>query len=286
METPMSRIIPLAALALALGIPTAHAGSLFGSKKSSTPPKIAAKINHTVPQALLKDLAKASQSGLSLSPPPGMQVYMKAINGPRVAKGNKVGILYVGADFCPYCAGQRWALVMTLLRFGHFKGVEYMASSPTDVYSNTPTFSFLHSTYTSKYVKFEAVETADRMGHKLESMDKAQNAIFSKFDAPPYSPGYGSIPFVYVDGQYLVTRPMVSPNDLSGMDWEQIVASLNNPQSNLFQSVMPQINALTAAVCSLDGGDPDDVCSASGVMAANTILYRMAQQGQGSQQGK
>lgn len=278
MEKLMSRISIFSVLALALTVPTAYGAGLFGSRSASTPPKIAAKISHPVPLKLIKGLEQASQSGLSLGPGPNDTVYLKTINGPRIAKGDKVGVLYVGADFCPYCAGQRWALVLTLLRFGHFKGLEYMASSPTDVYSNTPTFSFQHATYTSKYVKFEAVETANRKGSKLESMNKAQNAIFSKFDAPPYSPGYGSIPFVYVDGQYLVTRPLLMPNLLSGMDWDQTVASLKNPQSNLFQSVMPQINAFTAAICRLDGGNPDAVCSAPGVTAGNGALFRLASQ--------
>ena len=278
MENTMSRFIPLTALALALSIPAAHAGSLFGSDNAATPPGIAAKINHAVPQALLKDLAQASQSGLSMTPEPGTNLYLKAINGPRVSKGKKVGLLYIGADFCPYCAGQRWALVLTLLRFGHFTGLDYMASSATDVYANTPTFSFLKATYTSEYVDFTPVETANREGKKLESMNQSQNAIFNKFDVPPYVPSYGGIPFVYVDGEYLVSRPMVGPNELSGMDWEQVVASFKNQESNLFQSAMPQVNALTAAICSLDGGNPDNVCSAPGVTAANAILYRMASQ--------
>ena len=278
MEMPMSRYFPLAVLALALSIPAAHAGGLFGSDKSTTPPGIAAKINHAVPQALLKDLAQASQSGLSMTPGPGRSLYLKPINGPRVSKGKKVGLLYIGADFCPYCAGQRWALVLTLLRFGHFKGLNYMASSATDVYANTPTFSFQKATYTSDYVDFTPVETADREGRKLESMSESQKAIFNKFDAPPYVPDYGGIPFVYVDGEYIVSRPMVGPNELSGMDWDQIVATFKNQQSNLFQSAMPQVNALTAAICSVDGGNPDDVCSAPGVTAANAILYRMASQ--------
>ena len=278
MEKLMSRISIVGALALALTVPAAYGAGLFGSRSASTPPKIAAKINHPVPASLIKGLKQASQAGLSLGPGANDTIYMKAINGPRIAKGNKVGVLYVGADFCPYCAGQRWALMLTLLRFGHFKGLEYMASSPTDVYANTPTFSFLHAKYTSKYVKFEAVETADRMEHKLESMNKAQSAIFSKFDAPPYSQGYGSIPFVYIDGYYLLTRPLLMPNQLGGMDWEQAVAKLKNPQSNLFQSVMPQVNAFTAAICRLDGGDPDAVCSAPGVTAGNGALFRIASQ--------
>lgn len=278
MENPMSRLFKLATLGCALLITPAFAAGVLGSNKPSTPPAIAARINHPVPASLLTSLAKASKSGLGLALPANTTLRMKVIDGPRVVKGDKVGVLYVGADFCPYCAGQRWALVLALLRFGTFSNLEYMASSPTDVYSNTPTFSFQHAKYTSKYVTLQAVETADRKGHKLQSMSKAQNAIFNTFDAPPHVPRFGGIPFVYVGGQYLVYLPMVSPSMLSGMDWSHIAKAFNTPASKLYQDSMPQINAFTAAICRLDGGNPDDVCSAPGITAANAALFHLAAQ--------
>lgn len=273
----MSRVFRFATAALAVAAAPALAAGLFGSNGSGTPPQIAAKLNHPIPATLLATLRKASEAGLGLSQVPE-PIYMKAISGPRPNEGNKVGLLYIGADFCPYCAGQRWALVLTLLRFGKLGGLEYMASSPTDVYPNTPTLSFQHSTYESKYLAFFPVETADRAGRVLQHPDKEQRDIFNKFDAPPYIPNYGSIPFVYVDGQYLLSRPLVLPGQLSGMNWEQAAAAFANPASTLFQSVMPQINALTAAICRLDGGDPDDVCSAPGVTAANGALLALGTQ--------
>lgn len=270
----MPRGFRFAAAALAVAAAPALAAGPFGSNGGGTSPQLAARLNRPVPAALLATLHKASHEGLGLSQAPE-QVYLKQISGPRVSNGDKVGVLYIGADFCPYCAGQRWALVLTLARFGKFGGLEYMASSPHDVYPNTPTVSFQHASYQSKYVAFYPVETADRDGRALQHPSKAQNAIFNKFDAPPYTPDYGSIPFVYVDGQYLVTRPLLLPAEISGMNWEQTAAALANPASNVFQHVMPQVNALTAAICRLDGGDPDAICSAPGVTAANGALFRL-----------
>lgn len=278
MEKAMKRFYTLAVTVLALGAAPALAAGIFGSDSGGTPPAIAARINKSVPASLVQKLEKASKSGLSLAPDASVTNSFRSISGPRINKGAKVGVLYVGADFCPYCAGQRWALLLTLVRFGHFTGLEYMASSPHDAYANTPTFSFQNATYKSDYIDFQAVETTGRNGEKLQSLNNAQNAIFNKFDAPPYSPGYGNIPFVYVDGRYLVTRPLLLPNELSGMDWDQIAAALGNPQSNLFQSVMPQVNTLTAAICQLDGGNPDDVCSAPGVTGANAMLFHLSSQ--------
>lgn len=278
METTMIRLLKIAALGCALAAAPALAAGAFGSGSGGTPPAIAARINHPVPAALLKTLTQASKSGLGLAPDANTPLYLKSINGPRVVKGDKVGILYVGADFCPYCAGQRWALMLALLRFGTFSKVRYMASSAHDAYASTPTFSFQRSEFKSKYVAFQAVETTNRDGKKLQSMDKAQSKIFNTYDAPPYMPYYGGFPFVYVGGQYVVTRPLISPGWLSGMDWNQIAEALNTPSSQLYQNGMPQVNALTAAICRLDGGNPDDVCSAPGVTAANAALFRMGSQ--------
>lgn len=264
----MSR--PLIATASALVLLAAPAIALGAA------PSGPAAIGQPVAPALISQLQKASQAGLGLAAPPETLDF-KAISGPRVATGNKVGILYIGANFCPYCAGQRWVLVLTLLRFGKFDGLTYMMSSSTDAYPDTPTFSFDKATYTSKYVDFTPVETADREGHRLMQPTKAQNDIFSKFDAPPYTVSFEGIPFVYVDGEYVMTRPMLMPDELVGMDWQRVVKTLSNPQSALFQSVMPQVNSFTAAICRLDGGNPDSVCSAAGVTTANGALLGLAQ---------
>jgi len=270
----MPRAFRLAVPALLFLAAPALAAGMFGQKKGSTPPQVAARLGKPVPASLLATLDKASKAGLGLSRTP-QAAHVKQIDGPRLNKGNKVGVLYIGADFCPYCAGQRWALVLTLMRFGKFHGLQYMASSADDVYANTPTFSFQHAKYESKYVDFKPVETANREGKALQHPNKSESAIFNKFDAPPYVPQYQAIPFVYVDGQYLVTRPLLMPGQLSGMNWDQAAATLAKPSSDLFQQVMPEINLFTAAICRLDGGNPDDVCSAPGVTDANGALLHL-----------
>lgn len=270
----MPRSFKLTALALAALAAPALASGVFSSHKDAGSSAHAAQLNKPVSPELMASLQKASKAGLGLATVPQV-VDLKSIDGPRLAKGNKVGILYMGADFCPYCAGQRWALALTLLRFGKLDGLEYMLSSPDDAYPDTPTMSFQRATYSSDYIDFQAVETADRKGKKLMSPNKQQGDIYSKYDAPPYTQVFGAIPFIYVDGQYILSRPMVMPNELTGMDWSGVAKALNNPQSALFQSAMPQVNALTAAICRLDGGNPDDVCSAPGITAANGALLNL-----------
>ena len=71
----------------------------------------------------------------------------------------KPELLYIGAEYCPFCAAQRWAMVAALSRFGTFSNLSLTHSASADVYPDTPTFSFYQSTYSSKYLTFTSVET-------------------------------------------------------------------------------------------------------------------------------
>lgn len=276
METHMPRlfIAVFAAIAVSFAFAVPAQAGAFGSGQSKTPPQLAKKLNKPVSKKLMATLKQASKKGLGLGNTP-TDAALKMINGPRLGTGDKVGFFYMGADFCPYCAGQRWGVILTLLRFGKFEGLEYMLSSPTDVYANTPTLSFQDIQYKSAHVAFQAVETADRMGGKLMTPDKRQKKIVRTYDKPPYTPTFGGIPFIYLDGQYLLTRPMVLPPILSGLQWQAIADKLSDPSSQLFQKVMPKVNLLTAAICRLDGGNPDEVCASPGVIAANGVLLKL-----------
>jgi Domain of unknown function (DUF929). len=57
-----------------------------------------------------------------------------------VLKGptGKPEVLYVGADYCPYCAAQRYIVLAALSRFGTFSNVAPLISSESSI----PTFTF------------------------------------------------------------------------------------------------------------------------------------------------
>lgn len=276
MKFPMTRLmtgltVVIASMVLAS---TASAQVFPFLSGPRTPPALAQKLDKPVSAKLVATLTQASHAGLRLNTAP-VDPHLRPISGPRVGNNRKVGVLYVGADFCPYCAGQRWGLMLTLLRFGKFSGLHYMLSSASDVYANTPTVTFQHARYQSRYVSFHAVETTDRDRHSLMMPNAAQTNILDTFDAPPYVRFAGSIPFVYVDGRYLVRQLLVRPTELTHMDWQQIATTLANPDSTLFRSVMPRVNLMTAAICHLDGGKPADVCTAPGVVAAKSVLDKL-----------
>ena len=47
------------------------------------------------------------------------------ITGAPLTSGGKPEMLYIGAEYCPYCAAERWAMIVALSRFGTFSGLRH-----------------------------------------------------------------------------------------------------------------------------------------------------------------
>ena len=183
------------------------------------------------------------------------------------------GVFYDGAEYCPYCAAERWSLIAALDRFGSFSGLTNMSSSATDYAPNTPTFSFLKATYSSKYIVFTSVESQDVNRNPLQTPTALESALIVKYDTAKYFPGLAGssgnpIPFMSFANQFLVSGASYDPGVLSGQTREQIAAGLKSPSSPITQAIIASANYQTAAICTLTGGKPGKVCSSKGVKAA------------------
>lgn len=224
-----------------------------------------------VSPALMTALQGTSQAGLSRSIPIASNS-LQRIAGPAVTSDNKPGVLYMGADFCPYCASLRWPVVVALSRFGKFEDLRYMRSSGSDVYANTVTFSFHGAHYESRYLGFQSVEFADRHHKRLEKPDAHQLALFRRFDAPPYAASAGGIPFLYLGGRYVQLGAPFNPGLLKNLSWNQAVEQIKQKNTPLNRRVMGAANLYTAALCELTAGKPAQVCDAPAVKAASARL--------------
>lgn len=173
--------------------------------------------------------------------------------------GGKPEIFYDGALFCPYCAAERWPMIIALSRFGAFTGLRASRSSSTDVYPDTPTFSFIGSHYASPYLTFTPVEDRDRAGKPLQTLTPAQQKLLATYDGPPYV-AQGGIPFVYFAGKYLQVSASYDPAVLHGKTMSQIATALHDPTSSIAQAVDGAANGLTATLCSVTGDKPAAVC--------------------------
>ena len=83
-----------------------------------------------------------------------VQAVPRKVDAPALTAGGKPKVLYVGAEFCPFCAAQRWPVVVALARFGTWSGLGQTTSASDDVFPDTATLSFHGATYSSDYLSF------------------------------------------------------------------------------------------------------------------------------------
>ncbi len=183
-----------------------------------------------------------------------------------LTSGGKPEVLYIGAQYCPYCAAERWALATALSKFGTFHGLSGIHSAGgQEVYPHTPTLNFYKSTYTSKYLTFTPVEQETVSEKPLEKTSAAQNALITKYDSPPYvsASEQGAIPFIDFGGKYFVHGAQYDPQLLSGQTWAQVAAALKDPSSPVAKGVDGAANMITATICKVTNNQPSNVCTTS-----------------------
>ncbi len=195
-----------------------------------------------------------------------------------VAAGKPI-VLYIGAEYCPFCAAERWPMVVALSRFGTFTGLRLITSSSTDVYPDTPTFTFYDAHYTSRFVTFEPVEIANRADQPLEQPTATQVHLLDRFDPPSGSPPGSPIPFLFVGGRcYQVGTgypdTLLHPTGKFGpaLPAGDIAGSLTLPGSALGRAIEIEANLLVGAICAATGNHPGSVCDSPVVASAQHLI--------------
>jgi Domain of unknown function (DUF929) len=252
-KTSASRNFTLAIVIVIVAV-GAGVGVLIYEQQTAVPPAPSGYLNQPISAALYQNLTGVSYqtlstvgSGTGVTPP-------SSISGQTYEIGGKPAILYIGAEFCPYCAIERWAMVVALSKFGNFTNLEYMISAPDD--GNVYTLTFLNANYTSKYIGFTSIENEDRSRNPLQSPNSTQNSLWSEYDPS----GSGYYPFIYFNGYYVIASPQFDYSVLQGKNWTQIASQLNTPSSSVAQAVDGAANTMISAICKMDGGNPSSVC--------------------------
>ncbi len=196
---------------------------------------------------------------------------------PHLATAGKPEVVYVGAEYCPYCAAERWAVVTALARFGTFSGLGQTSSSSTDVAPDTPTLSFHGASYTSRYVAFKGFEVANRQGQPLDKVPATLQRLVNKYGREPYVPGAPAthpapIPFIDFAGRDLISGASYDPAILHGLTHQQVATAITDPSTPISKSVLTTANTMTAMICQATHNQPADVCDSSGVKAAAATL--------------
>ena len=225
---------------------------LFG-RLQSTP--TASTGNATPDSAIVAKLAGVTPAVIDAVGTGGAPNPLARISGsPLTASNGKPQMLYLGAEWCPYCAAERWAMIVALSHFGSFSDLRQTSSSSSDVYPNTPTLSFYGSSYTSTYLDFAPVELQDRNQKPLQSMTPEQQQISQTYNSD------NSIPFIDVGNLYSMVGQGVPPATLEGQNWQQIAAALSDPASPITRAIVGNANYLTAGLCKLPGMSAAPIC--------------------------
>lgn len=244
----------LAVVAVLIIVKVAGSGGSGGSATASSQPAVVSAVT-SVPAATTDAVGKGSSNPKMLVPLTGAA---------PLTSGGKPEVLYMGAEYCPFCATERWAMLNALSRFGTFSNIKFIHSAADDTPASVPTLTFYQSGYTSKYVTFTPVEMQKIDRSALQNPTSAQKALLNKYDAPPYVQGAGgSIPFMDFGGKYIVSGASYDYNVLSGKTYAQIAAAMKDPSSDIAKGAIGTANQMTAAICKLTGDQPATACTAS-----------------------
>ncbi len=257
---------PLLIVASVLVVVAVVVGIFFAVSNNQTASK--AVISTSTDQTVLKEVTSVSSQVAADVGTGGVENILTATKGGKsVLKGStgKPEIFYYGAEYCPYCAAQRWSMVVAFSRFGTFTALPEMASTSTDVDPNTPTFTFLGSKYTSSYIDFTPLEAEDRSGNTLQSPNSSEQTIIQEYNVTGF-------PFIDFADQYTASSPMYDASILQGLSQKQVASQLTDSSSNITKNIVGAANYMTAAICIATNNTPSSACSANPILSIEQTL--------------
>jgi Domain of unknown function (DUF929) len=243
------------------GSPSSSGNS--SSTGTALPASVASQVTG-VPAATLDKVGKGLVPAFTKGQPP-----FTAGSGAPLTSAGKPEMLYIGAEYCPYCAAMRWSMAVALSRFGTLTPLHGIHSSSTDVNPNTATLTFYKTGYHSKYLSFTPVEVQTVSRAPLQNPTQAQNAVWAKYEPDANTRGY---PFIAFSNKQVMKGPIYDAAVLQGKSWSQIAAALQNPTSPVAQSVNGAANYITGAICQMTNNQPANVCNSAAVTAVKSGL--------------
>jgi hypothetical protein len=258
--------------------------------RSNTPAATSGPTQFTpVPASIVQEVSSIPTSvydKVGISSPAAPVTAPTVVSGtPLLEIDGKPGVFYLGGEFCPYCAAERWAIVTSLARFGTWSNLGEMQSSSSDIDPSTQTFTFYKASLKSTVIGLRAVEhysnipdSATGYYTQLEPLTKADQKIINTYYTSKYLPGVAAnnevgIPFVDIGNKAFVYQSsQYSPSILQNLTRQQIASGLTDPTNPVTEAILSSSNYLSAAVCAADGGQPSAVCKSKGVMTAAKAL--------------
>ncbi len=212
-----------------------------------------------IPAATLSKLASVPVSTLNAAPTGGILNAPQAVANPALTANGKPEILYIGAEWCPHCAAERWPLYLALSKFGTF------SPPPGRIHSanrdgNVPTLTFYGTTYSSPYLSFVPVEVYTNHP-SANGYTALQTPTPSQLQLWQNSNG-GTFPFVDLGGKQVLTGAQYSFADLQNLHFSSVAAQVGDNTTTIGANIDASAAQLVKTICgSLSHGQPAAVCS-------------------------
>jgi Domain of unknown function (DUF929) len=257
----ISIIVVIAIVAALVIVKVAGSGGGGGNATADqpSPPK-----GNPIAPATLQKMQSIPISTMAAAPTTGILSQIQPTNGKALTSGGKPELLYVGAEFCPYCAAQRWALYVALSKFGTFSPDPGKIHSAT-LDGNVPTMTFYGTTYSSPYFSFTPLELYTNMpaanGNGYTQLQVPTQTQFNLFQ----SLGGGSYPFIDFAGKEYLSGSQYSYASMQNKAFATVAAQVGNNSTTIGADVNAGSYLLIKSICrSLSGHQPTAVCSAAG----------------------
>jgi hypothetical protein len=209
--------------------------------------------------ALIKKLDSVPLSVMAAAPKGGLVATPQAISDPPLTAAGKPDLLYIGAEFCPVCATERWAMYLALSKFGSFSpepGQIHSALRDGDI----PTITFYKTTFISPYFNFTPVETTTNQPEgdyyvTLQTPTPAEQRLWTTHTGETF-------PWLDLGGTLELTTAQFDPALLEGQSFGGIVSQIGNNATTIGADIDASAHELVRSICTtLTHDKPLQVCS-------------------------
>jgi hypothetical protein len=183
--------------------------------------------------------------------------FVEASKEPAKRNG-KLLVFFMGAEYDPFSAAERWAVVRALQKFGQWNGLKQTMSAARDEpFLNLPTYDFTEATYTSAHIEFVARELKDREFKPLQKLLKTEEKFVRKFNPEK------EIPYLLVGGRFMQIGAGFTPKIFIGHTFRQTETELKKIESDIRKTIDAEGNIIAALLC-VSGLLPE-LCKETGV---------------------
>ena len=104
----------------------------FALRGNSPSSSVNSNEGKVVPSSTIQQLSDIPMSNIKNSLSTKASTALQSVSYPSpLTKNGLPEVLYVGAEYCPFCAAERWALIVALSKFGSFSKLHYTKSQLT-----------------------------------------------------------------------------------------------------------------------------------------------------------